>query len=86
MPADITTKAEAFEAVRRAGWQPGDVSEAEMTPELCLVAISESGAALERVPPTLRSEAVCLAAVKQAGWALEWVPESLKSPALCRRP
>jgi DNA replication protein DnaD len=46
----ITTIEEAFEAVRRVGWNLMFVPEALKTPELCIIAVKNNRWALEYVP------------------------------------
>lgn len=48
------------------------------TEALRLVAVQQTGWALEFVPKAVLTEAICLAAVRENGLALELVPEDLQ--------
>ena len=51
--------------------------------ELCELAVTQDGRALEYVPKEIRSERICLAAVTQDGRALEYVPKELRTEKMC---
>ena len=53
------------------------------TPELCKIAVTEYGYALECVPEKLKTYELCKLALKSRGGALEYVPEELRTPELC---
>jgi hypothetical protein len=50
-----------------------------LTLELCLAAVQQEGAALERVPTIYKTQGICLAAVKQSEYYYKYVPEYLKA-------
>jgi hypothetical protein len=51
-------------------------------PELCMLAVSQDGAALNYVPDSMRDPKICEVAVKQNGLAIQYVPKELLTPAL----
>jgi hypothetical protein len=52
-------------------------------PELCELAVSKEGLALQFVPKELRTERMCLAAVSKDGFALAKVPDEVKTEEMC---
>jgi hypothetical protein len=59
-----------------------NVPEELRTPELCKIAVSKNGKALEYVPEELKTPEICKIAVSQNGMVLEHVPEELRTPEI----
>jgi hypothetical protein len=49
------------------------------TPELCLIAVQETGYALQYVPEDMKTPELCLIAVQKNGWMLQCVPEHVQT-------
>ena len=86
---EITSEAEALEAVR--GWGPmlQFVPERLKPPEVCLEAVKSLGTALKFVPKDMKSSALCLLAVQNDALALKCIPKPRRTIELslcaCRR-
>ena len=52
--------------------------------ELCRIAVSKNGYALQYVPENLRTEEICKIAVSKNWYALKFVPENLRTKELCK--
>ena len=59
------------------------VPEELRTEEICRIAVTQSGYALEYVPEELKTEELCRIAVMKECIALEYVPETFKTEELC---
>ena len=57
----------------------GNLSEEQLTIEMCLEAVREDGMELQYAPEQMKTYEMCLAAVKYCGEALEFVPDNFKS-------
>jgi hypothetical protein len=54
-----------------------------LTPEMCLIAVQQTGYALQYVPREYQTPEMCLAVVQQNGYALRYVPWEHRTPEIC---
>lgn len=59
------------------------IEKVEKTPERCILAVQQTGFALQAIPKTKRTPELCLEAVKQTGGAIRYVPQDLMNNDIC---